>query len=381
MSTVVTSQARRRWLAVGSGTLLLATLLGVGPWLRATVAVEPAGTTPQAVLDRALASADVAFSATGESRGGLALPDLSGFGDLAALLGGTTDTRVWWGGPRRWRVDTVDALGETDTYGQAGSVTTWDYESRRLVTVVGDASARLPRADDLLAPTAARRLLGAVGPGDRISSLPARRVDGRVTDGVRVEPGDPRSTVAHADVWVDRATGLPLRLAVVGSGGTDALVSELSQVRLGQPDDAVLTPPAAPTARRSVESAPDLVARVAAASPWDMPDRLAGLGAVGPDLAGAPTYGDGLVRVAVLPLPPRTAEDVMRGATSAGSATEEVDGGRIVRIGSNLLNAVVVRGADQWHAYVVTGLVDPALLDAVAADLLADPPPPTRGFR
>ncbi len=375
MSTVVTSDARQRWLLVVSATAALVALLGLVPWARSTVAVGAPTAGPHELLRRALASSAVAYSATGESRGGLGLPDVSGFGDLAALLGGTTHTRIWWQDATHWRVDTVDATGETDTYGLPSSVTTWDYESRRLVTVVGDSSARLPRADDLVAPAAARRLLGAVGREDRLGALPSRRVDGREADGVRVVPGDARSTIGHADVWLDRETGLPLRIVVVSTIGAEALASEVSAVTLGSPPPGVLFPPAPPIARRSVETAPDLIARVAAGNPWAMPARLAGLPASGPLVDGTSTYGTGLTRVAVLPLPPRTAGDVMRNVESAGSAVEKVDGGRVARVGSSLLNAAVVRGNDRAHAFVVTGLVQPDLLDAVAADLLASPPP------
>lgn len=374
MSTVVTPEARRRWLVVVGATAVLVAVLGLAPWARSTLAVGGATAPPDELVRRALGSATVPFSATGESRGGLALPDISGFGDLASLLGGTSRTRIWWNGPRRWRVDTVDLTGESDTYGLPTSVTTWDYESRRLTTVVGDPVARLPRADDLVAPAAARRLLGAVGPEDRVSALASRRVAGRDTDGVRVRPGDPRSTIDHADVWVDRETGLPLRLVVVGVSGSPALVSELSGVRIGAPDPEALTPPAPPIARRSLRTSPDLVSRIAETNFWIMPDRLAGLPASGPLLAGTTTYGTGLVRIEVLSLTPEIAGDIVRNATAAGSVGESIDGGLVLRVGSSLLNATVVQDDDGVRAYVVTGLVTPDLLDTAAADLLASPP-------
>lgn len=375
MGTVVSRDARRRWAAVVAATGVLVGMLAAVPVLRSTVAVGATTTTPTEVRQRALASASVAYTAVGESRGGLALPDVGGFGDLATLLGGTTRTRIWWDGPRRWRVDTVDAAGERDTYGLATSTTTWDYGSRRLATVTGDPTVRLPRADDLVAPNAGRRLLSAVGPDDRLSALPAQRVGGRTADGLRVVPASARSTLARADVWVDRATGLPLRVVVTARGGADALVSEVSGVRTGRPSADVLSPPAPPTARRSLDSAPDLVARVAQRSPWDLPDELAGLPASTQVLDGASTYGTGLTRVLVLPLPGRVAREVVGNATRAGSVEEELPGGSVVRIGSSLLNVELVRGEDRFHAYVVAGLVEPALLDEVATALLASPPP------
>lgn len=375
MSTVVSRAARRRWASVAGGTALLVGSLGVAPWAWSAVGVAPTSASAEAVVERALASGDVSYSATGESRGSLALPDVRGFGGLASLVGGTTRTRIWWAGDSHWRVDVVGLTGEQDTYGLPSSTTTWDYETRRLVTVAGEPSARLPRADDLVAPRAVQRLLSALGPTDRLSLLPARRIGGRDADGLRVVPGDARSTIARAEVWVDRATGLPLRLRMVDRAGDDALVTTLSGVRLGRPDDEVLRPPTTSTARRELETAPDLVARLAARSTWQMPDELAGLQASDPAAAGTPTYGTGLVRVAVLPLPGRLTREVVANVTSAGSVSEDVAGGSLVRVGSSLLNVVLAVGDDGRHAYVITGLVDPTLLDEVATELLASPPP------
>ena len=373
MSTVVTPAARRRWSVVVAGTAALVAVLGLGPRALAGMAVPPTTAPPEEVAARALRSADVAFSARGRSRGGLALPDLRGFGGLAALLGGTTDTRVWWQDPSRWRVDVVELTGERDTYGLPHSVTTWDYESRRLVTVVGDQPARLPRADDLVAPMAGRRLLGLVGPEDRLTALPAGRVGGRVVDVVRIVPGDARSTIAHADLSVDRDTGLPLRVDIVDGAGGTALVTELSDLRLGPPVPDVLTPPAPPIARRSLETTPDVVARVAARGEVSMPDRVAGLPVATSPVGGVATYGSGLVRVTVLPLPGRLAAELARGASSVGAPAEDVPGGSVGRIGSALLNAVVAREAGGRRAFVVAGLVQPDLLDAVALELLETP--------
>lgn len=373
MTTVVSRSARRRWATVAAGTAVLVAALGLGPPALSALGVGAATTTPAETVRRALGSSGVAFSAVGESRGNLALPDLSGFGGLASLLGDTTRTRVWWSDPGHWRVDVVGVTGETDTYGLPSSITTWDYESRRLVTVAGDPSARLPRADDLLAPQAARRLLGSVGPQDRLEALPAERVGGRVADGVRVVPGDARSTLAHADVWVDRATGLPLKVVLTGVTGGDALVSTLGQVDIGRPDAAVLTPPAPAIARRDFTRAADPIARVAGRIAWARPDSLAGLPLGDAPVQGVATYGTGLVRVAVLPLPRRLARDVVANATKAGSATAELNGGTVVRIGSSLLNVALAEDDETGDAYVLAGLVTPAVLDEAAVGLFASP--------
>src|SRR3954471_22882224 len=181
--SVVRADARRRWAAVAG---LVALVLVPTAWVRSggpRPGNDPA--SARDLLRRALASRSVAYTALGESRGTLGLPTLPRLGAVAELLGGTTRTRVWWSAPDRWRVDVLTGTGERGTYGTPGGVVGWDYERRLLQTVLGEPDARLPRADDLLAPQAARRLLAGVGPQDGVRRLPGARVGGRDSAGVR----------------------------------------------------------------------------------------------------------------------------------------------------------------------------------------------------
>ena len=379
--SVVSVDARRRWAAVAG---LVALVVVPTAWLRTGgPASGDDGTSARALLRRALDSRTVAYTALGESRGTLGLPTLPRLGAVAELLGGTTRTRVWWSGSDRWRVDVVTATGERGTYGTADGVVGWDYERRLLQTVVGEPAARLPRADDLLAPQAARRLLAGVGAQDSVRRLPVARVGGRDAAGVRVRPADPGSTIGSAEVWVDVASGLPLRLRVVDRAGSESLVTQLTDVRLARPPAAVTTPPQPAGVRDDVVTAPDVAAAIDQRAPWLLPDRLAGLpatrsvfqGSFQSSFHGSATYGRGLVRFAVLPLPDRLAGDVLANARSAGAAEVEVPGGVEYRLGSALLDAVVVQADDGEHAYLLAGLVTPDLLTAAARQLLADPPP------
>jgi len=374
--SVVSGVARRRWATVSAGAALLVAAVAFAPGVVAGVRAGAGGGAPppRQLLDRARDSGGVAFAALAQSRGTLGLPDLPRFGSVAALLGGTTRARVWWAAPASWRVDVVSATGEQGTYGSRDGIVTWDYERNTLVTVVGEPGARLPRADDLLAPEATRRLLAGVGPSDRVTALPATDVAGRSAYGLRVVPTDPRSTIARADLWVDQRTALPLRLRVVARSGEDALVSELSDVRLGAPAPTVLRPPGPPGAEVDVQVAPDLVAAIDQNPRFALPDTVAGLPVTRSLLQGTATYGRGLVRFSVLPLPERTARDVLANARSAGAAPVEVTGGEAVTVASSLLNAVIARDDDR-HAYLIAGLVTPDVLAQAARELLADPPP------
>jgi hypothetical protein len=378
--SVVSGTARRRWAAVVAGAAAIAGAVVAAP--HAEGALVGAATTtdaPQALLARALASGDVAFSARGSSRGTLGLPDLPRLGDVAALLGGTTTTRVWWRDSTAWRVDVLSASGEHDTYATSDGVIAWDYEDHDLDQVVGQPGARLPRADDLLPPQAARRLLGGVGSADRLEPLPASVVAGRRALGLRVVPADARSTIGSVDLALDAATGLPLSLTVVDRTGAVALVSELADVSIGVPAASVLTPPDPPGAQRHTTSAPGLASALDQTAPYLLPSSLAGLPVTRSLLPGSASYGTGLVRFSVLPLSRRAAGAVLSNARSAGSAAVQVEGGEAVRIGSGLLHAVAARGDDGEHAYLVAGLVDPALLDQAVRDLLATPPPRRAG--
>ncbi len=376
--SVVSGLRRRRWALVSAGAVMLVAAVAVLPTLgtglvtgRGGDAARPA---PRALLTAALGSGTVSFDALASSRGTLGLPDLPRFGSVAALLGGTTRARVWWAAPTAWRVDVLSVTGEQGTYGTGDGVVTWDYERDEVVQVVGEPGARLPRADDLLAPQATRRFLAGVGADDQVVGLPDTSVGGRAAYGLRVLPADPRSTIGRADVWVDRASALPLRLRLTSRGGEVALDTRLADVHLGAPSAAVVTAPRPPGARVEVEVAPDLVAAIDQTPRFALPASLVALPVTRSLLQGTATYGTGLVRFTVLPLPRRTARDVLANARSAGAAPVEVSGGEAVTISSSLLNAVVARGSDRQHSYLLAGLVGADVLTAAARELLADPP-------
>jgi hypothetical protein len=370
--SVVTDSGRRRWAAV-AGTVLLLTI----GYLAIQHGAPVSGATaepPRETLRRAMNSSGLAYTALGETRGGLALPSLPRLGTVSQLLGGTTKTRIWWA-PERWRVDVVTVTGEQGWYGSRDQVVGWDYERRRVQTVVGEPGARLPRPDDLLPPQAVRRLLAGVGPADAVEVLPVRRVDGRQALGVRVRPSDRRSTIGRLDVWIDRSSGLPLRLQVVDRAGLDALVTQLTDVHLGRPPASVTTPPAPAAVRTEVVTAPDLAAAVDQSAPWQLPDTLAGLPATRPVLAGTATYGSGLARFTVLPLPWGTGADILSNAKSAGASDLDLAGGTASVLSAAMLAAEVVQDDDGEHAYLLTGPVLPEVLTEAARQLIADPPP------
>ncbi|MBA2477738.1 MAG: hypothetical protein H0V38_03925 [Sporichthyaceae bacterium] len=379
--SVVGRGTRWRWAAVGIGVAAAIALPSVVPSAAMVLdrASQPAERpAPAALVELALASSDVAHQGLAQTRGSLGLPDLPRLSDVPALFGSTTKTRVWWSSSSAWRVDTLSLNGEVDTYGFNGDTARWDYENRELTFVVGQDGARLPRADDLLPPQAVRRILAGLGPADRLEPLEDRWVAGRAAAGLRVVPGDERTTVARLDIWIDVGSGLPVELHVVGRDGFEALESRFLQLDLTQPDEDLLLAPFPRDARVDRTTTPDLAAAVDLYAPWRLPGSLAGLSASRSLLGGTATYGEGLVRFALLPLAPDLADDILDRAVTAGALPLDPAGGEAVLVTSSVLNAVVARGSDREHAYLLAGFVTPETLEAAATELLADPPPRRR---
>src|SRR5207245_2655687 len=72
-----------------------------------------------------------------------------------------------------------------------------------------------------------------------LSRIGSRLVAGRDALGVRVRPDQPAASVGQVDVWVDRATGLPLAVEVTGRGLTQpSLTARYLDLDLSRPTAA-----------------------------------------------------------------------------------------------------------------------------------------------
>lgn len=347
--------------------LVLVALLCSLPSLAGALPTTSSDVSAATLLQRVRASAPVAFSGYGESTAALPLPDVRQLGDLPALLGGTTRTRVWWRGEQAWRVDALSLVGEVDTIRDDSGTWTWLSADRLAGRVDGDDEVRLPRPSDLLAPVLGRRL--AAAPDLRPSRLPSKRVAGRSAAGLRLSPADGRSTtVRHVDLWADPDTGLVLRVDVVAqTRRTPSLSSVLldvdlrspapERVRFVPPDDA------------AVVSAAELdIARAADRfAPFQLPARLAGL-ARSDDvtalrgIGGVATYGRGVSAFAVLPVPGRG------GRLLRATSTTDPDRGTVA---TPLLNAAIAR--IDGIVYVASGTVPLPLLERALTELAGVP--------
>ena len=356
--------AARRWALVVTVVAILAALPAlVGAW--------PAADDNRSAAQlraAAIASVDVQFSGFAESAGGLALPVANQLNSLADLFSDRTEMRVWWRGPTDNRVDLVTAGGETGSYRDERGTWTWEYEANR-ATRTDDEPLALPTPPDLLPNTLARRLLSEAEPGE-LSRIGADRIAGRDALGLQLTPAAAASSVDRVEVFVDKETGLPLRVRVFGKGaGNPALATHFVDLDLAPPTAGVTTFNPPPGATREVGDTLGVLqnaARELRSGP--LPDTLAGLPRR--TLDGAPPaigiYGSGVTVLAVVPVPRGVAGE-LRGAASGDPNTVNDELG--TRLTAGPLGILLVAG--RRTPSVIVGTVTLDALAQAAAELAA----------
>jgi len=381
--SVVSSQARRRWSVVVGGIAALCAL----PAVIAALPVPALAISAASLRARILASANVPYQGYAESTMNLGLPELPDLQDVSTLLDGSTDQYVWYRSPGSWRASVVTGTGESDTYQVGQQTYQWDYGHNVLTRIVGAEPVRLPRAADLLPPALARRLLDAASPADQVSRLPSRRVAGVDAAGLRLVPAESATMIGAIDIWADPANGLPLAVAIIGRGSAKPiLVSNFFQVSERSPAAAAVRPDPAPGVVRTSTGLPDVAGVLGGDGDGDhdgdpFPGQLGGLSRtpIPGSLVGVATYGTGLSRVVLLPLPRSVGGQVLNSAIQAGAATVSLPAGTAALIRTPLINVLLLRAGFR-ETYVLTGAVTPALLEEAGTSLEAYRPP-GRHFR
>ncbi len=366
-----------RWLVVAAVTATLVAL----PFAARLLPVAHSSISAARLLIRVQGSAGVQYSGYAESSGGLALPVTSQFNSINDLFGDRTQLRVWWRAADDWRVDSINLSGERDLRRDRLGVWTWDYESNTaehfaeaVVPVV-----RLPRADDLVPATLARRLLSQAGPA-QVTRLPDARIAGHDAAGLRLHTADARSTIEHIDVWALPANGLPVRVEVYGrEDSAPVLTSSLL-------DLSTSAPPASQTAFRPAVTAKvrsnqfgDIVAAMDQFGQSTPPPQLAGLLRAPLQLGSVGVYGQGVTALVAVPVPRRLARTLARQlAGTPGSVAVSNGGSEIgaLSISVGPLNLLLsAEGVDDARWLLAGTVTSPTLVSAVA-EL-----PPAAGFR
>lgn len=365
----------RNWSAVGAGLLALGSL----PAVLAAVPVGAATASATALLAHVKASATVAYSGYAESHGTLALPKLPRLSGVDDLLSGTTQLRVWYADPNRFRVDEIGLVGETDIYQLDSGTWRWESDQRRATLIEGRPAVRLPRADDLLPAALGRRLAAAAKP-DEVGRLGARRVAGRTALGLRITPRDPATTVGRIDLWADAGTGLPLRVEVSGRNAAPTMTTAYLDLTMGRPGDRLTAflPPA--DASLNTTTAPDIAAAVDRFADFELPTTLAGLArrervtGIGGH-GGTATYGEGYSLLTLLPLPPNVGSAILDSLQGPPAVQLQIRGAVASAVTTPLVNAVLLN-SDQGF-FLLAGSVQLPILERAATQLVEHPP----GFR
>lgn len=356
--------AVRRWCLVALGVLaLVATPHVVGAW-----PVEDSETSATELLERVQDSDDVAYSGYVESAGGVALPVTSEFTDVADLLGEANRLRVWWRSADDWRVDRLEPAGEVDLFHLGGATTTWDYEALQAGTSL-DGLAFLPRTEDLLPPELARLVLADALP-EELSRLPAVRVAGVAAPGLRLTPSAPQASIEHVDVWVEPASGLPLRVEVWGTdAGSPALATGFEDVSLEEPAPATTAFTAPPGAEVSI-GGPEMNSLLVHVPALFRAPALAGLPATERGVfASAGRYGRGVTQLLVLALDDEVAAPLREQLQSTAGSRSGALG---TRLAAGPLRVLLSPCRGEKPSWLLVGTVTDRVLRAAARRVLSE---------
>jgi hypothetical protein len=351
-----------RWLAVAAVAITVA----AAPTL--VRAVPPRGSDVSAVALASRIRADYGRGWSGEvaSTGYLQLPiTTSTFSGVARLLGQRTELRVWWRGPKDWRVDRLRSTGESDLAVDGGLEVTWSYETRK-VRVLPYSSVRLPDDSDVVPTSLAHRMLSGARPSE-LSRLPSRRIAGRSAAGLRLVPSDRRSTIGRVDIWAD-STGVPLRVDVYAAHADRQPVLSTRMVTFdpGRPSTDQAHMHLDPRLSFTRGEAVDEAAGANVFAPFAPPDEVAGLPRLGdPTYFGAVgVYGRGPTALLAIPLRDFVAGQ-LRDQLSRSSRSRDDSAGVALEVGPV---SILLTDVADGH-FLVVGTVTPATLVAAARDL------------
>jgi outer membrane lipoprotein-sorting protein len=250
---------RRRWAVPA---IALAAILG-GAAIPSLLPSASASTpdlpplTPAELLSKVRTAQAPPLSGTLTLTSNLGLPSLSSLGTLGStagtsvtdLLSGSHSARVWFDGPQHVRVTTSAPMQETNIIRNGTDV--WRYDSttqtatHTTLTTGADTSSIPSSATDTPAAFA-QHLLAEVTPSTDVTVASPRYVAGQAVYELVLTPKSSNSTIGHAIIAVDAATGVPLdvRLTARANGAT-AFEFGFTRVNFSKPAASLFkfTPP------------------------------------------------------------------------------------------------------------------------------------------
>ncbi len=240
--TFLRQSSRARWTV----PLILAAVLAAMVVGRATLAgaspALPRLTAAQLLIKVSQTHVD-AMSGVLRTSSDLGLPSLPDVGrglTPQALLSGKHTLRVYLDGADRQRVDLLGTLAERKLVHNGRNLWMWSSSTNQAThaTLPVEATQRgaggrtghqlrrsaMVHPVDATPQAIADRLLQAVGPTTTVSAGSAATVAGRSAYDLRLSPKSADSLIQQADLFVDSATGLPLRVTVLARGATNPAI-------------------------------------------------------------------------------------------------------------------------------------------------------------
>jgi len=227
MAGVPKLSRRARWavpagaLAV-TGAVLAGSLISVA---QASPGLPPR--TPAQLLAQVGDSVTPPLTGTVVETTSLGLPSLPGSANptsIASLLTGSHTIRVWYAGPRHFRLAVPEPLSETDVIADGGTAWLWDSTANSVTEYTLPAHQQAPVTQPTSAPLtpqqAAQQVLAAVGKTTTVSVDSNVTVAGQPAYELVLAPKDSRSLVGQVQIAIDGRNGVPLRLQVYARGAS-----------------------------------------------------------------------------------------------------------------------------------------------------------------
>ncbi len=227
MAAVPKLSRRARW-AVPAGALVIVGAVMAGSLIsvaQASPGLPPR--TPAQLLVQAGDSVTPPLTGTVVETASFGLPSLPGTSDptsIASLLTGSHTIRVWYSGPRHFRLAVPEPLSETDLVADGNIAWLWQSTANSVTEYSLPARQTAPVASPTSAPLtpqqAAQQVLARVGPTTTVSVDSNVMVAGQPAYELVLAPKDSRSLVGQVQIAIDGHNGVPLRLQVYARGAS-----------------------------------------------------------------------------------------------------------------------------------------------------------------
>ncbi len=227
MAGVPKLSRRARW-AIPAGALVITGAV-IGGSLISVAQASPglAPRTPAQLLVQVADSVTPPLTGTVVETTSLGLPSLPGTANptsIASLLTGSHTVRVWYAGPRHFRLAVPEPLSETDVIADGNTGWLWDSTANTVTEYSLPADAKAPMTQPTTAPLtpqqAAQQVLAAVGPTTTVRVDSNVTVAGQPAYELVLAPKDSRSLVGQVQIAIDGKNGVPLRLQVYARGAS-----------------------------------------------------------------------------------------------------------------------------------------------------------------